>query len=374
MVFDGKKRFLASASVLIGTCIGAGVLGIPYVASKIGFIPSIIYILFIGGIILLINLYLGEIALRTKGFHQIAGYAKKYLGKRTWLIMEFATFFGIYSAIVAYILGVGDSLSFLFFNNLGYGIIFGVFFALVMSFFLWGGIKSLKKYEKLGVAIILILLLGIVVIFSGEVRYENLIYSDLSNFFLPFGVILFSLMSFHAISEVRIILNKREKMMGRVLIFGTIVSIIFYILFAMVVVGAYGSETPQIATLALGKIFVFLGIITMFTSYLALGNALQENLIYDDRLSQERAWFISSIVPIFIFLFTQLFFNYFSFTKILSMGGVVSGGLIAIMVLQMVRKAKKEGDRKPEYSIPVNLVIIFLLTLLFLSGIIMEIF
>jgi len=66
------------------------------------------------------------------------------------------------------------------------------------------------------------------------------------------------------------------------------------------------------------------------------------------------------------------FFDYFSFTRILSIGGVVSGGLIGVLVLFMVKKAKKKGNRKPEYSIPVNWWIIGLLSLIFILGILSE--
>lgn len=52
------KTFLAGISILIGTAIGAGVLGIPYVVSKSGFLVGAIHIILIGAIILLANLYL----------------------------------------------------------------------------------------------------------------------------------------------------------------------------------------------------------------------------------------------------------------------------------------------------------------------------
>ena len=48
-----NKRFLVAVSILIGTCIGAGVLGIPYVAAQAGFFVALAYILLIGGIILI---------------------------------------------------------------------------------------------------------------------------------------------------------------------------------------------------------------------------------------------------------------------------------------------------------------------------------
>jgi amino acid permease len=110
------KKILTGTSILVGTCIGAGILGIPFVAAKAGFFTALIYIIAVGLITYLINMYLGEVSLRTKQKHQIVGYAEKYLGKRGKRLMEFATVFGIYAAIIAYMVGVGESLSFLFFE------------------------------------------------------------------------------------------------------------------------------------------------------------------------------------------------------------------------------------------------------------------
>lgn len=367
-----RKKLLIGISILVGTCIGAGVLGIPYVAAQAGFFVALAYIFLIGILILTVNLYLGEISLRTKGKHQLPGYAKKYLGKRWRWAMEFATVFGIYSAIIAYLLGMGESLSFLFFGNSNYTTFLGIGVGLLMSGLLWRGIKGLKKFEKIGVAIILTLLVVIFVLFANQIDVSNLNYINFTNLFLPFGVILFALMSFHAIPEINLVLNKDKKLMKKVLYNGTFISIVFYILFALVVVGFKGLETPEIATLALGPVFILLGVLTMFTSYLSLGNALEQDFRFDDRMPRKRAWFFASIVPIFLFLFLR-FFEFFSFTKILSIGGVVSGGLTAILILIMVKKSKKKGDRIPEYSMPVNWFVIGFLILIFLLGVLREV-
>ena len=369
---DGEiKRFWTAVSILVGTCIGAGVLGIPYVAAQAGFSIAFIYIILVGLIILLVNLYLGEVSLRTKGDHQLSGYARRYLGRKAYYLMRFATFFGIYASIIAYLLGVSESISFILFGNFNYYIFIGIGFGLFMSFLIWRGMKSLKKFEKLGVAIVLFLLLLVLIIFYKDIDFNNLVSYNFSNIFLPFGVILFALLSFHAVPEVEMVLHNNEKLMKRVILTSTLICVSFYILFTFVVVGFKGIDTPQIATLTLGNIFIFLGILTMFTSYLALGNALQENLIFDQRVHKKKAWLLVSIVPIFIFVVTQLF-DYFSFTKILSIGGTISGGLIGILVLLMIKNAKKKGNRKPEYSVPVNWFVIILFILIFVAGMLWE--
>jgi len=367
-----KKRFWISVSVLIGTCIGAGVLGIPYIAAQSGFFVALAYVFLLGGIILLINLYLGEISLRTKGDHQLIGYSQKYLGTKGRRLMEFATVFGIYAAIIAYMLGIGESISFLIFKNSNYTTSFGLLFGLGMSALLWKAMKSLKRFEKIAVSVILGLLVVIFFLFFNQVETSNLLYFNFGNILLPFGVILFALMSFHAIPEMKIILNKNKKLIRNSIFLGTLICIIFYALFALVIVGFKGTETPEVATLALGTVFVFLGMFTMFTSWLSLGNALDESFRFDERMGKMKSWILVSFVPILLFLIIR-FFEFFSFTKLLSIGGVVSGGLLAVLVLLMIKKAKKKGNRKPEYSVPVNWFIIGFFILIFVSGVIREV-
>ena len=368
---EGFKQYIIASSVLIGTAIGAGVLGIPYVASKLGFFPTLGYILGVGLIILLVNLYLGEIALRTKGDHQLSGYVKKYLGRRARQITEIAFIFGLYASIVAYMLGVGQSLSYIFFGSIKYSIIFGVLFGIFMAYLLIRGLTSLKSFEKWGVFIVLALLVVISAVFLPKVQFANLLGFNSSFLFFPFGVVLFAFMSFQSISQVRLVLKGNEKYFRRVMFTGVIVSIVFYALFTFVVVGAMGSSTPQVATLALGRVFVILGIFTMFTSALANGNAVLETFQFDERFTRLESWLLAAALPIVLFLLTQLT-NFFSFTSLLSIGGVVSGGIVAIMVLLMVGHAKKNGKRKPEYTVFSNKVLTGILILLFLVGMVAE--
>lgn len=366
------KNFFAACSVLIGTCIGAGFLGIPYVASKSGFLIAVFYILFLGGILLLVNLYLGETALRTKKFHQLTGYAKKYVGKKAGKLMNFAFIFGMYSAIVAYITGVSESFSYLIFGDMSYSLIVGILFGIFVSLLLWKGIKALKKYEKIGVIVIFCLLSLIFILFIDKVIYSNLNYINYQNFLIPFGVVLFALISSSAVPIASNILKKDKDLLKKSIITSSIVSIIFYILFTFIVIGFSGGKTPEIATFALGSVFIVLGIFTMFNSNLSLGNALIENFEFDSGIRKKKSWILASITPLIIYIILH-FFPFFSFTKILSIGGVISGGLIAILSLFIVKGAKEKGERIPEYSVPINWFLIVIISAVFVIGIIREI-
>jgi amino acid permease len=367
------NKYVAASSVLIGTSVGAGVLGIPYVASQSGFLVTFAYIVLLGILIYTVNSFIGEVVLRTKGDHQLIGYVEKYLGLKARHVMEFALVFGAYAAMLAYMVGMGGSLSYIFLKTTKYTIPFGIFVGLFMAFFLKGGLDYLKKYEKYGLYIVMGLLTLIVGLFMPKVVVSNLMGYNHANLLLPFGVVLFSLLSFTSIPQVKLILKGNERLFRKVLMTGTLFAIIFYTLFTIVVLGYMGSSTPPVATMTLGGLFVTLGMFTMFTSYLATGNALIESFQFDERYTKKVSWFLATFVPIVLFVLTQAT-TFFSFTRILSIGGVVSGGLVAILGLLMVNKAKVHGDRNPEYSMKSHWYILGGIILIFVFGVVREIF
>ena len=156
-----------------------------------------------------------------------------------------------------------------------------------------------------------------------------------------------------------------------ILISYAIVSLI-YIAFTIVVLGMNGRNTPEIATFGLGKIFIILGALTMAGSYLALSVSFADILRFDFKKSKIKSWAYSIFPPLIIFLLLHLL-NADSFIKVLGISGVVSGGLTAVLILMMVKKAKTLGDREPEYSIPYSKILAIILILIFLTGTILEI-
>jgi uncharacterized membrane protein YfcA len=59
-----------------------------------------------------------------------------------------------------------------------------------------------------------------------------------------------------------------------------------------------------------------------------------------------------------------------AFFKVIDLTGALVGSLTGILIVLMIWKAKKLGDRKPEYSIHKNKLIGFILILMFLAGIV----
>jgi len=368
-----RKTILALAT-LIGTMIGAGILCIPYVVMKSGFAISLVHIFVIALLIMITMLYLGEVALRTNHSFQLTGYAEKYLGKKGKIAMMFALGFGIYAALLAYLLGVGESFSFLFYNTSSHTLYFSIVFWLLLSIISYYGLKALESGEFIGVSAILISMIAMTIFFANKLSFANFIPNNTETFFdylLPFGVILFAFLGYTAIPEVKRILKNNKNEMKRSIILAVIICSFIYILFAIIIIGYKGQDTPEIATFALGKPFVLLGILTMSSAYLALSIALIDMFHLDFGQPKIKSWFFAVSIPPILFMLFR-FLNAASFTKILGIGGVISGTFTAILVLLIANKAKFFGDKKPEYSIPISKSIIWLLSVIFVAGTIAE--
>jgi len=374
-----KRKFFSTAFTLTGTIIGAGILGLPYIFAQAGFFIGLFWLVFLGLVMILINLYLGEITLRTKETHQLPGYSSKYLGRWGRKAMSIAIVFGIYSALVAYIIGEGQSLSKLLFENFEYSLFFGIaFWVLMTSFLSKSGVRRLKNFEFWGVISVIFIIFIVSFLLLPDVQMKNITSLDsfgIFNIFLPFGVVLFALLGFDSVPEMRLEIGDERKMLKGAILLGGLIPVVLYILFSFVFVGVLGRGAAEVATLSFsgsfGKFLFLLGIFTMSTSFFVLSFALRDYFIFDLK-KRKISFFYVSIVPLIAYLLIS-FFGLAGFVKILGIGGAISGGVAGILILVMNIVSKKKGDRKPEYSIPINWWVIGFLSLIFLFGIIREV-
>ncbi len=353
--------------------MGAGFLGLPYVASQTGIKIALFELLIIGTIMTFVMLGLGEVILRTKEKHQLAGYAERYLGKTGKRLMAASMVIGIYAALLAYLIAESQSLSFIIEGSFNQNIRWGIVFWALVSIITYGGIKSVKKAEFIGVALVLATLGIITIIAFPEIKAENLAYTNATNWIAPLGVIIFSLLGYSALPEARELQGPHAKTLRKSIIGAYLIVIIVYSVVTALVIGALGTRIPEVATLVLGRKFAAIGVVTMLTAYLALATALIDMLRYDYGWHRKQAWALTSSVPIALFALVSLT-HLASFTLILEIGGLVSGGLTIIMILLMVRKAKERGNRKPEYQLPNIPGLRILLTIAFIAITVLELY
>ncbi|HOW36736.1 MAG TPA: aromatic amino acid transport family protein [Candidatus Pacearchaeota archaeon] len=377
MINKNTKKLLVAAFTLTGTIIGAGILGLPYVFSQAGFLSGLFWLFFLTAVILYVGLSIGEISLRTREKKMLSGYAEKYLGKTAKKITAFAVIFGIYSALLAYLIAEGQSLSNLFFGNANYSFYFGFVFWIILTALIYGGLNKLKHVASFGVSGVIALILFLFFFLSPKINWQNIQFSGIQgiNFLFPFGVILFALLGFISIPELEIELKNEKKLLKKAIIIGTIIPVVLYLFFVLTFVGVSGRSVNEIATLSLngfiGKILILLGVFTMTTSYFVLSFVLKDTLSFDLNI-KKGIFVLVSLVPLAVYTLIN-FFDLAGFVSVISLGGSISGGITAIMVLIINKIAKKQGNEKPAYSIFSNWVIITLLGLIFIFGVVFEI-
>jgi amino acid permease len=369
-----NKQYFEAIATLVGTVIGAGVLGLPYVIAQSGVLIGLIHILILGIGVLFINLYIAEISLRTKKKHQLVGYAEKYIGKYGKLFMTLATIIGVYGALIAYLIGEGESLRALFSINATTAML-GFF--ILMGFLIYKGLNIIERWE-LTLSGLMIIIIFIIIFFGiPSINFSNLTSVNYSKFFLPYGVILFSFIGAIAIPEMKETLIKQKKKLKSAVIIGSLIPITIYAIFAIVTVGVSGLSTSQIATIGLGKVLgthmVILGnlfaIFSMATSFLALGLGLQWMYQFDFGMKKSRAFILTMTIPLIIVLL-----KFTNFIQALGITGAIAGGIEGIIIVIMFHKARKLGERKPEFQVKTNKFISGILITIFIGGIIYTLF
>ncbi len=365
-----RNHFVGAIATLVGTVIGAGILGIPYVVAKSGILIGIIHIIVIGLAVLLLSLYIGEVCLRTKGKHQLVGYAGLYLGKWGKRVMAISIYVGIYGALIAYLIGESQSLNALFGLNQNFAMLL---FFVIMSYLIWRGLNIIEGAEIyltsfLGLVVLLILMFSVM-----NLNLENLTTINLKHIFLPYGVVFAAMMGLAAIPELKEELLKDPKHLKRAIIIGMFIPIIIYILFSIAIVGTTGTGTTEIATIGLGDVvgqhMIILGnlfaILGMATGFLSFGLALHWTFQYDYKLKRHTSWALTCLIPLGVAML-----DFTGFVQVLGISGAIAGGLAGLVIIFMHKKAKEKGDRKPEYNIKPHIVINTLLFIIFSLGII----
>lgn len=371
------KNFLYAIATLIGTIIGVGLFGIPFVVAQSGFLIGIIWLVILGSITIIIHLIYGEIILRTEGRHRRIGYAERYLGDWEKRISALIVLFARFGALLAYIIVAGQFLFILFngildINPFIWSVIFFIFGSLLIFF----GLKVIAKGEVI-MTVFLILVVGILLGKGfGSINPENLVGLNIPSLFLPYGVIFFSLGGLTAIPEMRSMLRGREKLLKKSIILGTLVPILIFILFTFLIVGVTGTETSEEAITGLGIALkngavhfgAFFGLLAVATSFLVLGLNLKETFLYDYKLSHKFSWALACFIPFILFLIGLR-----NFIEVIGFVGAIFGGLEGIILVLIYQRAKKDGKREPEYSLCLPSFIRYGIISMFVLGIIYQI-
>jgi len=368
-----NKNFYYATATLIGTIVGVGIFGVPYVVAKAGFFLGLIFLFVLGGVALLFHLLYGEIILRTPGKHRYVGYAEIYLGQWGKRLMTFTSVFIFYGALLAYIIVGGKFLQTIFGGN---DFIWSLVFSVICSLAIFFGLRVITKMEVLMTLFLIAVVILIFVRGWPMIKLDNLSTWDWQYFFLPYGVILWAVTAASAIPEMKEIFKQNYKSFKKAIIWGTLLPIFLYLLFILTIVGVTGQQTSPEAIQGLVKVLenhtiifgAIFGLLAVATSFLVIGLSLKKTFWYDYKINKYLAWVLTCSIPLIAYLC-----HLRDFITVIGFLGATLGGLQMVFLILIYQKAKKTGQRQPEYSLKLPLVVIYGLILILSLGTIYQI-
>ncbi len=381
MIFTKNRLFFwGSVFSLLGTIVGAGIFGLPYIFSKIGWQASLALFVFLAAIILFVHFNYVFVVLRTEGKHRLAGYAQIHLGNWAKVVEVFSTIIGYTGGLLVYGILAGDFLSKL--------IPWLDSFQLTILFFLVGGIliylkqNIFLKVESILSVVLAVLLLVIIFYGLSYARLENFFIpaqSNLKYIFLAYGAILFSLSGVVAIPEIvgsffqANLNNVSFKYVSRIVLVGTLLAALLTLLFSFAVIGVSGDNVSLDSLSGTGNILgkwviIFgslVGFLAIATSHVPFGLNARHVLAYDFGFSKTVAILIVTFLPLGLFLLGLR-----NFILIIGTLGAVFGGIDGILILAIAAKIRREVQIKFSFINIVSCVA----ALVFLAGIVLEIY
>lgn len=351
-----KYQFIKAVTTLTGTIIGAGVLAIPYTIYTAGYWLGVLYLIILGIIMIILNLMLGEVVLRTKKNLHIPELIKLYLGKKGYVLVLIAIAILIYGGMSAYIRGAGDILNKIIpAQSFNWSI---VFFA-IGTYFIIKGLKFVSQWNIIFVSgmVLIIVTLWLRAIYSQDIdwtQFELKPTNSVTQAFRPYGAILFSYFGVIAIPHIKTILGKKSDQMESVITLGILIPILLYSVFVSLVIGVAGQDITPLAIISLGEklgrqvliITSIFAIIAMMTSFIAMGLSMIESYMSFGKLKRSIAIILTTFPPMAL-----LVFDWAQFDTIIQYAGGIGVSIISILIILTFWRAKSEGEIPPAYSL-----------------------
>ena len=366
-----NSKILGSVAIVAGTAIGGGMLALPLATASLGTIPALLLLIVIWGISIYTSLLMLEINLRVGvglNLHSITG---KTLGKVGQLIQGGSFLSLLFALTMVYLMG-GSSL--LESKMAMVGMDVDSQFAVLLFTLIFGGIIAIgvswiDKVSRVLFTSMITLLVIVVAYLLPEVDMSLMMNnstegmvtsSDLTNLWLAAIPIVFTSFGFHVcIATIVRYLDGDAMSLRKVLIIGSTIPLVCYILWLVVTLGTLGGDTvhqfngslPLLVTALQGvaessvlKSFIdlfanfalvtsFLGVTMSLLDYVAELTRAKENA-----LGRVQTWLLTFVPPLLCALYYPD-----GFYKVLGFAAIPLVVIIIFLPIAMALRQRKQN-------------------------------
>lgn len=342
-----QLSFWALVALIVGTQIGAGILGLPHVVAPLGpFWGSVV--LFLGAVLMASTaVMLVEALYLTNPRYHYFDLAEHYLGRLGFLLVLFVVF-SSYFALIAYVVGLGDVLHAVAthygFPDLG-AAGWAVLSWALLSLVVFAGLRVSSAAEGSLTLFIVLIILTIVLWALPHISFPPVQHLDFRAFTVAFNVGVFAYFAHVIVPEIIQSSRKLEKTVGAIITaFG--LSFVLYTGFALAVAGVLHGNVPEIGTLGLVNVVdpglavlaLVLPLLTIVTSYIGVGIALVDML---NEIIRNRtvSWFLAVVPPLLVALSGSA--GFISSLSIGAIGIILAGGILPAVLFIMARNERR---------------------------------
>lgn len=373
------KHIILPISLMTGAIIGAGMFALPYVFHQVGLGLSLFVLIILTAVVTIIHLLYADIIVQTSGDYNFISYTKKYLGP---VASKVAFFMSIVEMLIVLVIYLTLSGKFAATLIQSYGSLYpsSLFISVAVLFFwfaasiaIFWDLKEMSLIQFLITASMIIIVgfvLGFGIFNSGsEKLFSEFSRYKLSNLLILIGPILFALSGRVVIVEVVKYFSPKRSLLEirKAVIWGTVIPAIVYGSFVLSVLALSNSVSldaisgltdvlPPLLVMA----FSALGLLAIWTSYIAVGFDINNILKVDLKLSNLKSGLIVVVLPALLY-----FSGLDDFIFLISLVGGLFLALESIFIVKMWRKLNPLAGRKSNELILHIVVSILCITLIY---------
>ncbi|MCL1124083.1 amino acid permease [Shewanella surugensis] len=321
-------KILGSITIVAGTAIGAGMLALPLATAALGMIPAVLLLVVIWGISIYTSLLMLEVNLRSGVGDNVHAITGKLLGKKGQFIQGLSFLSLLFALTAAYLTG-GSSLLVLkartMFDVVLDNQLAVIIFTVSLGLFAALGVAWVDKVSRFLFSLMVILLVVMVGVLLPEVSpsqmaMEVITLDPRSSLWMAAIPVVFTSFGFHVcIATLVRYLDGDAVALRKVLLIGSSLPLVCYILWLAVTLGTVGGEAiygfrgslPALVSALqemanqgwISKFIALFADLALVTSFLGVTLSLYDFIAEltradDTLLSKVRTWLITFIPPL----------------------------------------------------------------------------
>lgn len=242
---NSKLRIFGSIMIIVGTMIGAGILALPIITAKLGFVLSSLIIIIMWSIMTYTALVITDVSCSMPYGSSFKSIAERYLGKIGGVVASISFLILMYCISTAYISAAASSLTATFpsLHENAWSIIFVLIFGSIVAF----GTRIVDYANRIFIILKILVLIILCFVLNNYIDSSNLLASPIElgvSLLIAIPIFATSFTSHIIVPALSDYLHKNHKDMRKVIIIGSIIPLILYLIWVVTILGVLPLHGP----------------------------------------------------------------------------------------------------------------------------------